>query len=112
MPTASPSISARLSAVEDTVTAEETASSPTSPVPIPTNAVSSGIPAASSEPKVRASTASATTTPSSSRTLGVRTPLPYACPPTDTVRPASSAVLAVSSSASRVPSSRSERVTS
>lgn len=66
MPTARPSISARIGAVFDISTAPETQSTPEMPTATPTSAVSMVIPAATTEAKVIISTASATMTPSPS----------------------------------------------
>ena len=66
MPTASPIISARVGALEDSVTTFEASSRAPMPTPMPTNAVSRFIPAASSEPKVSTRTSTATPTPMNS----------------------------------------------
>ena len=81
------------------------------PTPMPMNAVSRFMPAASSEPKVSTSTSTATATPSSS--VGpISGPVEAkALPPTATSRPASSAVPVVSWRASMLPSSSSPRST-
>ncbi len=63
MPTASAIISARVSAVLEMVAAPVSASTPPSPTATPIRALSSGIPAVSSEPKVSARTTTATATP-------------------------------------------------
>ncbi len=64
-------MAARVGAVLEMVATLVSDSRPSRPTATPTRAVSSGIPAADSEPKVTASTARATTTPTAS----------LACPP-------------------------------
>ena len=66
MPTARPSISARVGVADEIVVTAESDSTPATPMPTPSSAVRIGMPAASSEPKVTTSTTSATTRPSSS----------------------------------------------
>ena len=66
MPTASPSISARIGAVVDICTKPDTMRMPAMPTPTPIRAVSSGSPAATTDPNVMSSTISAMTTPSPS----------------------------------------------
>jgi hypothetical protein len=63
MPTASPSIRARIGVVDCRSTNPVSAVIPAAPMPTPTAAVSRFIPAATSDPYVTASTTSAATTP-------------------------------------------------
>src|SRR3982751_3046991 len=83
MPTARPIISANVGAVDDRVMTFDASSSPPMPTAMPTSAVSRFIPAASSEPKVSASTATATATPTNSMAPIVTPVVPKALPPTD-----------------------------
>jgi hypothetical protein len=99
-------------AVEDSVTTLEVSSSAPMPTAMPTTAVSRFMPAASSEPKVRTSTRTATATPTNSVAPIVTPVVPKTFPPTATCRPASSAAVVVSWSASRLSGSRSSRTTS
>ena len=69
MPTASPSISARVGAVLETVTRCEVTTTALSVTPTPMSEVRIGMPAASSEPKVIARIRKETSRPSSSGSL-------------------------------------------
>ena len=72
---------------------EETVAKPVAPKisamvsPTPSSAVSSGMPAARSEPRVSQSTIRATSTPTPSDALTPGVLPPYASPPTDTCDP-------------------------
>src|SRR5829696_2232659 len=111
MPTARPIISARVGAVDDSVTRFDVSSRAPIPTPMPTIAVSRFIPAASSDPKVSTSTRTATTTPTNSVAPMVTPVEPKASPPTATSRPASFAASVVASRASRLLESSSSRST-
>lgn len=111
MPTASPSIEARDGAVLEMVSTPVSADRPSRVMATPAIAVSSGMPAANSEPNVTVSTTRATATPMSSLVCPVLWLLPYADPPTSTVSPASFAGWVVFSSEVRLSSCSSARVT-
>src|SRR3954451_2541593 len=85
MPTARPSISARVGAVLDTVTTDDVTITAVIVTPTPTRAVRIGIPAASREPKVSTRIMKETRRPSSSGTLFGSEVLLYASPPTEDV---------------------------
>ena len=68
MPTARPSISARVGAVLDTVTTDDVTTTALSVTATPINDVVIGMPAASNEPKVRARIRNDTSRPRSSGT--------------------------------------------
>lgn len=107
MPTASPSISARMATVD--VRPSGTASAETSPkaMATPNRAVSSDSPAATSDPRARTSTTAATATPMSSVVPPGSSSESSAEPPTSTVSPAPRAWFAASSRALFVDSVRS-----
>ena len=71
MPTARPSIVARIGAVEPRSTKPVAIVMPETPMPTPMSAVTSGMPAASSDPNVMTSTKIATMMPSASVAAGV-----------------------------------------
>src|SRR4051812_3454423 len=81
------------------------------PTAMPMSAVSRFMPAASSEPKVRTSTRTATTTPTNSVAPMCTPVVPNALPPTAVSRPASSAALVASCRASRLAGSSSSWLT-
>ena len=66
MPTASPTISASTGVTADRLITEDKVKAPPTPTPTPISAVTSGSPAASRDPRVRASTRPATSRPMSS----------------------------------------------
>ncbi len=90
MPTASPSIRARIGAVLVSPTTPLSANSPAMPAPTPISAVSMVMPAATSEPRVTTRTASATRTPMPS-VPPISGSLCMTSPPCSTRRPACSA---------------------
>ena len=102
MPTARPSIVARIGAVSDSSMTPESAVRPVIPINTPRAAVISGIPAASSDVNVIASTKNATIMPSDSEPCSASS---AAIPPENsTCRPAASPVPAMSASSSRASS--------
>ena len=87
MPTAKPSITARVIDVSARLVKPLASRMPSAPIATPRTPVSSGSPAASSEPKVTVRTSSATTTPRASPTWELAT-TGAAEPPYSTCRPA------------------------
>src|SRR5689334_193435 len=111
MPTAKPIINARLGAVEDTVATFETRYTPMEPTTTPLSALSSGRPAANSDPNVTARIAKAITMPRTVDGPGLDDTEPYALPPTCAVTPACSAGPVALTSAGKLRESKSVRVT-
>ncbi len=95
MPTARPIMSASSGAELETVVNAESIMIAPITIPTPSRALISGIPAASSEPKVMTSTTPAKTTPNTSVTV-MPTLLSWkTCPPNSTLSPSSSPTAAV-----------------
>lgn len=99
-------MSPRVGATLENWTTEVSAYTPAIAVPTPSRAVTSGRPAASSDPKVTASTSTATRTPTAS-VADCSTGTWNASPPISTCRPAASATSVDALRASRSASVRS-----
>ena len=93
-------MTASIGAVDDTGANAATMRDPTEAMPTPTRAVSSGMPAASSEPNVMMSTTPANTTPSTSMIVRPKLVSWKTSPPNATRRPASSPTAPVATTAS------------
>ena len=104
MPTARPSISATVGTAESMSTKPVAAVIPMIPITTPISAVSSGSPAAASDPNVIRSTSPATARPMISPTPPIEASDTTASPPNSTCRPASRAVSAAAWTASAEPS--------